>query len=128
MAKKHPIETPLPEEYEKHRARFMGITVERIRLLRGHFAMMRNRWGGYQRERPPPSDEESHKPPVKRSSGTTMFPYDDSEIGQRRLKAAGERVAEVGRKAGLEAQKRIRLARLRAGLPVEPEDDPREER
>ncbi len=56
-----------------------------------------------------------------------MFAYDQSEIGQRRLKAAGDHVAEVGRQAGLEAQKQIRLARLREGLPVEPEDGPREE-
>ena len=52
-----------------------------------------------------------------------MFPYDDSEIGQRRLKAAGERVAEVGRKAGLEAQKRIRKLRLQEGLSDEPDDE-----
>jgi len=52
-----------------------------------------------------------------------MFPYDKSEIGQRRLKAAGDRVAEVGRKAGLAAWKRLRLKRQQAGLPVEPDDE-----
>ncbi len=58
---------------------------------------------------------------------TAKFPYDQSEIGRRRLKAAGDYIAEVGRKAGLEAQKRIRELRLQEGLPVEPEDDPRQE-
>lgn len=52
-----------------------------------------------------------------------MFPYDKSEIGQRRLKAAGDYVAEVGRQAGLEAMRKIRLARLREGLPVEPDNE-----
>ncbi len=52
-----------------------------------------------------------------------MFAYDQSEIGQRRLKAAGDHVAEVGRQAGLEAMRKIRLARLREGLPVEPTDE-----
>jgi len=52
-----------------------------------------------------------------------MFKYDKSEIGRRRAKAAIEYVAEVGRQAGLEAQKQIRLARLREGLPVEPDNE-----
>jgi len=52
-----------------------------------------------------------------------MFAYDQSEIGQRRLKAAGDHVAEVGRQAGLEAQKRIRELRLQEELPVEPTDE-----
>ena len=125
MAAKHPIEERLPEEYERHRARFLGITVERIRFLQWYLPL--KRWQ-HRPETPPPADERLRNPPVKRSSGTTMFPYDQSEIGRRRAKAAIDRVAEVGRKAGLEAQKQIRLARLRAGLPVEPEDDPREER
>lgn len=125
MAKKHPIENRLPEEYERHRARFMGKTLEEFKFLQGYLTWKRHQYG---RETPAPSDESSPKPPVKRSSGTTMFPYDQSEIGQRRLKAAGDYVAEVGRQAGLEAQKQIRLARLREGLPVKPEDDPRQER
>ena len=54
---------------------------------------------------------------------TAKFPYDQSEIGRRRLKAAGDYIAEVGRKAGLEAQKRIRELRLQAGLPVPPDDE-----
>ncbi len=120
MTKKHPLETKLPEEYERHRARFLGITVERIRFLQWYLPL--KRWQ-HRPEPPPPSDDRSDEPPVKRSSGTTMFPYDQSEIGRRRAKAAIDRVAEVGRKAGLEAQKQIRLARLREGLPVEPEDN-----
>lgn len=52
-----------------------------------------------------------------------MFAYDQSEIGRRRAQAAIDRVAEVGRKAGLEAQKRIRELRLQEGLPVEPTDE-----
>ncbi len=56
-----------------------------------------------------------------------MFPYDDSEIGRRRAKAAIERVAEFGRLLGLKVENQIRQARLREGLPVEPEDDPRQE-
>ena len=52
-----------------------------------------------------------------------MFPYDDSEIGRRRLKAAGDYIAEVGRQAGLEAQQRIRELRLQEGLPVEPDGE-----
>ena len=52
-----------------------------------------------------------------------MFPYDKSEIGQRRLKAAGERIAEVGRKAGLAAWTQLRLKRQQTELPVEPVDE-----
>ena len=124
MAAKHPIENRLPEEFERHRARFMGKTLEEFKFLQGYLTWKRHQYG---RETTPPSDESSHTTPVKRS-GTTMFPYDQSEIGRRRAQAAIDFVAEVGRKAGLEAQKHIRLARLRAGLPVEPEDDPRQER
>ncbi len=54
---------------------------------------------------------------------TAKFPYDQSEIGRRRLKAAGDYIAEVGRQAGLEAMRKIRLARLREGLPVESTDE-----
>ena len=125
MAAKHAIEERLPEEYERHRARFMGITMERLKFLQGYLTWKRHQYG---RQTPPPSDESSPKPPVKRSSGTTMFPYDQSEIGRRRAQAAIDRVAEVGRLLGLKAQKQIRLARLREGLPVEPEDNPRQER
>ena len=125
MTKKHPLETKLLEEYERHRARFMGVTVERIKFLQWYLPWKRWQHRG---EIPAPSDESSPKPPVKRSSGTTMFRYDESEIGRRRAQAAIDRVAEVGRQAGLVAQRQIRQARLRAGLPVEPEDDPRQER
>ena len=117
MPKRHPLETKLPEEYERHRARFLGITVERIKFLQWYLPLKRWQHRG---EVPAPSDESSPKPPVKRSSGTTMFPYDDSEIGRRRAQAAIDRVAEVGRKAGLEAQQRIRELPLKEGLPVEP--------
>jgi len=120
MTKKHPLETKLPEEFERHRARFLGISVERIRFLQWYLPLKRWQHRG---EVPAPSDESSHTTPVKRSSGTTMFPYDQSEIGRRRAKAAIERVAEVGRQAGLVAQRRIRQEQLREGLPVEPEDD-----
>ncbi len=124
MTKKHPLETKLPDEYERHRARFAGTTIQGLKRLRGYCRWMKGRYG----QKTSPSDDRSDEPPVKRSSGSNMFSYDDSEIGQRRLKAAGDYVAEVGRQAGLEAQKRIRLARQREGLPVEPEDDPRQER
>ena len=53
-----------------------------------------------------------------------MFPYDKSEIGRRRLKAAGDRVAEVGRKAGLAAWKRLNLKRQQTESPAEPDDEP----
>lgn len=122
MAKKHPIETRLPEEYERHRARFLGITVERIRFLQWYLPL--KRWQ-HEPEPPPPSDDRSHELPVERSSGTSMFSYDQSEIGRRRAKAAIERVAEFGRLLGLKVGKQIAQARLQAGLPVEPEDDHR---
>jgi len=60
---------------------------------------------------------------AKLSSKTTMFPYDKSEIGQRRLKAAGDRVEEVGRKAGLEAWRRLRSKRQQEESPPEPTDE-----
>ena len=52
-----------------------------------------------------------------------MLPYDQSEIGRRRLKAAGDYVAEVGRQAGLEAWTRLRLKRQQAELQPEPTDE-----
>ena len=122
MPKKHCLGDKLPDEYERHRARFLGMTLLEFKRHQGYLRWMRSRFG-----KPSPSDERSQKPPVKRSSGTTMLPYDQSEIGRRRAKAAIEYVAEVGRQAGLEAQKQIRQARQREGLSVPPEDDPRQE-
>ena len=87
MTKKHPLETKLPEEHERHRARFLGITVERIKFLQWYLPLKRWQHRG---ELPAPSDDTSQKPPAKRSSRSNMFSYDDSEIGQRRLKAAGD--------------------------------------
>ena len=120
MAPKHPIEERLPEEYERHRARFLGITVERIKFLQWYLPLKRWQHRG---EVPAPSDESSHTTPVKRSSGTTMFPYDQSEIGRRRAEAAIDRVAEVGRKAGLEAWRRLRSKRQQEESPPEPTDE-----
>ncbi len=124
----------LPEgsEHERERAKFLGITLKRLRFLQWYQPWrrwQREKWEQeLERRKSSPSDDRSHEPPVKRSSGTTMFPYDQSEIGRRRAEAAIERVAEVGRQAGIVAQRQIRQARLRAGLPVEPEDDPRQKR
>lgn len=52
-----------------------------------------------------------------------MFPYDQSEIGRRRAKAAIERVVEFGRLLGLKFEHQLAQARPQAGLPVEPEDE-----
>ena len=41
MAKKLPLETKLPDEQERHRARFMGITVERIKFLQWYLPYSR---------------------------------------------------------------------------------------
>ena len=120
MTKKHPLETKLPEEYERHRARFLGMTVEDIKFVQWHHPLKRWQHRG---EPPGESDQRSDNPPVKRLSGTTMFPYDLSEIGQRRLKAAGDHVAEVGRQAGLAAWKRLNLKRQQAESPAELGDE-----
>ena len=52
-----------------------------------------------------------------------MFPYDQSEIGRRRAKAAIESVAEFGRLLGLKFERQLAQARPQAGLPVEPDDE-----
>lgn len=53
MPKKHPLETKLPEEYERHRARFMGITMKRLRFLQWYLPWKRHQ---YQQAPLPPSD------------------------------------------------------------------------
>ena len=123
MADRYPIEERLPEEYERHRARFMGMTFKHFKALQGHLAMMRNR---YRPERPPPSNQRSHKPSVKQSSTVTMFPFDESEFGQRRKRRAEEAIANVvagAKKLGVEARKQIRLRQRLAGRPVLPDDE-----
>lgn len=52
-----------------------------------------------------------------------MFPYDQSEIGRRRAKAAIERVVEFGRLLGLKFERQLSQARPQAVPPAEPDDE-----